>query len=380
MRQKRAGTSCRNNKKQKCIVFTGGGTAGHVYPCEGIINRLRKPADITLYWIGSSRGMEKKIIKSWGIPFFGIPSGKLRRYFSLENLSDVFKICAGIIRSVFLMIHLKPDLIFSKGGYVSVPPVIAAWLTGVPVFTHESDFDPGLATRINSRFAERILVSYGETKTFFSPHFRTRILISGNPVRDFILRGNADEGRKFLGIGDNKPLLLVLGGSQGASEINRYVLENLDYLTEDFYVVHQMGPKEYRPLEHKDYHPVPFLHDEYADILAAADLVVGRSGASTVWEIAAAGKRAILVPLLTGASRGDQLKNARYFARFDGISVLDLSERSSEGFRSAVASMRVFQQPEMKSAAGDEDAPAVDKASDFIAGLIVRKIEARMEH
>lgn len=361
-------------------MFTGGGTAGHVYPFEGIIHRLQKQSNISLGWIGSSCGMEKNIVAGWGIPFFGIPSGKLRRYFSLRNLSDVFKICAGIMRSIFIMIRLKPLMLFSKGGYVSVPPVIAARLTGVPVITHESDFDPGLATRINSRFAERILVSYEESKRFFSPRFRSRIMVSGNPVRDFILRGNADKGRNFLGIGKEEPLLLVLGGSQGAAEINHYVAENLDYLTKDFYVVHQMGLKEYRSRAHENYHPVPFLHEEYADILAAADLVVGRSGASTVWEIAAAGKRALLVPLLTGASRGDQLKNARYFARYGGISVLAQSERTAEAFRKAVESMRAVKDGGTRQKAEEEKAPMPSSASDLISGLIVEHIEKRMEH
>ncbi|HUX12770.1 MAG TPA: UDP-N-acetylglucosamine--N-acetylmuramyl-(pentapeptide) pyrophosphoryl-undecaprenol N-acetylglucosamine transferase [Spirochaetia bacterium] len=298
------------------IVFTGGGSGGHVFPGLAVLEVLRSRWVGELHWIGSGKGMEREIVEEWGIPFHSIPAGKLRREFSLKNAIDLFKVFGGIIASYAILRKIGPAALFSKGGYVSVPPVIAARILRIPVLTHESDSDPGLATRINARFSETIFVAYPETKACFADEVQRRVVVSGNPVRSDVFRGNSEAGRRFVNAPGGRPLLLVLGGSQGARRINRMIGEALPSLREHFYVVHQTGSANDSPGSEQPghYFPVPFLRKEYGDVLAAADLVVSRAGAGTLWEIAVAGKPSILIPLAGSGTRGDQVRNAGLFA------------------------------------------------------------------
>ncbi len=300
------------------VLFTGGGTGGHVYPGIAVFEAMMKKAasrseTIQGFWVGSGRAMERCVIEAQGIQYVGIPSGKLRRYFSWSNLIDVFKVVAGIVCAYFVIRRYRPRVLFSKGGYVSVPPVIAAKLAGVPVITHESDFDPGLATRINARFAMKVVVSYEQTCEYFPESLKPRLVIAGNPVRREVLSGNAERGRTFLAFDSDRPILLVLGGSQGAREVNELVWRVLPSLLEQWNVVHQTGSDESGPSNEKRYRRYDYIHGEYGDILSAADLVLCRAGATTLWELAAAGKPSILVPLGAGSSRGDQIRNAALF-------------------------------------------------------------------
>lgn len=309
--------------QQKWIVFTGGGTGGHVFPGLAVIDELNKMGWQRLAWIGSGSGMEGAVIRNEGIPFYRIPSGKMRRYFSFQNFLDLFKITAGFFISLLILIRLKPRLLFSKGGYVTVPPVLAAFLLRIPVITHESDYDPGMATRINARFAGKILTSFPATVTYFKGPAAEKVICTGNPVRSLFFRGDSARGKALVGCPPEKPLLLVLGGSQGSAAINSAVLNVLDQLTGKCFIVHQMGKKGYQPLRKPGYYPAPFFGEELADILAAAQLVICRSGSNTLWELAAAAVPSILVPLPAATSRGDQIRNAGYFREKGAAEVIE---------------------------------------------------------
>lgn len=303
----------------KTVVFTGGGTAGHVYPGLSAAEALmEKDNEIKIIWIGTGKGMEADIVRDAGVEFIGIPSGKLRRYFSFRNFSDLFKIAAGLIKAFFVIKRIKPALVFSKGGFVSVPPVVAAGIMKIPVISHESDLTPGLATRINSRFSEKILVSYKQTLSSFP---EGRAVVTGNPVRAAIYRADAENGRRLAGGGDKK-IILVIGGSLGALQINLLIEELAQELVKEFTVIHQMGAFSFKESKIDGYITRDFIRDELPDFIAAADLVVSRAGASTLWESAALARPAILIPLGSGSSRGDQLKNAEVFEKAGAAVVL----------------------------------------------------------
>ena len=253
----------------------------------------------------------------------GIPAGKLRRYVSFRNFGDIFAVAAGILRSLSLLRTLRPRLLFSKGGYASVPAVIAAWLRRVPVVTHDSDADPGLATRINARFARTILVPYAATVGRFPLKLQSRVVVTGNPIRREILSGRADLGLKIAGFNaaDRRPVVMFLGGSLGARQINRLVISLCGVLKHGWRIVHQTGdllkkggPSDNLnlPVPDQDYFRDVFFRDELPHLLRCADVVVCRSGAGTLWEIAALAKPMLLVPLGAG-SRGDQERNAQVF-------------------------------------------------------------------
>jgi UDP-N-acetylglucosamine--N-acetylmuramyl-(pentapeptide) pyrophosphoryl-undecaprenol N-acetylglucosamine transferase len=314
---------------KKCIVFTGGGTGGHVFPGLAVIDGLKKQWQGRIVWIGSLSGIEKKIVDSYQIPYYGIPAGKMRRYISLKNFFDMFNVLAGVFYSLYVLFKERPLLIFSKGGYVSVPTVIAGAFLGIPVFTHESDVDPGFATKINAVFAEKIFTSFRETEHYFSVTQQKKIIHTGNPVRGVISMGNPQRGRDVVGCRGTQKMLLVLGGSQGAKAINQAVDAILEKLTERYFVVHQMGEKHYRKKEMANYFPAPFFNEELPHILAAADLVICRAGANTLWELAVSGTPSILIPLVSG-SRGDQIKNAEAFKECGAAIVVEENAELSE--------------------------------------------------
>jgi UDP-N-acetylglucosamine--N-acetylmuramyl-(pentapeptide) pyrophosphoryl-undecaprenol N-acetylglucosamine transferase len=305
------------------IAFTGGGTGGHIYPGLAVAAVLQKLIPCRIFWIGADTGMDRSLVSPAGVEFFGIPAGKLRRYFSLKNISDVLKIGAGFLAARRILKRERPVLLFSKGGFVSVPPCAAAASLRIPVFTHESDYSPGLATRINIRFALQILTAYKDTAFFFPERFRNRVQALGNPIRQEFRSADAAAGRAFLGIGKEERVLLVLGGSQGAREINELIREALPALTRYYVVVHQTGPHAGWDLPPQDrYRPYPYLREEMPHVLAAAELVLGRSGAGTLWECAALGKPLVLIPLAGSGTRGDQVENARYFEKAGAAVVL----------------------------------------------------------
>lgn len=313
------------------VAYTGGGTGGHIYPGLAVVDALKEKIDCRIIWIGSDKGMDASIVKKGGdIVFFGVPSGKLRRYVSLQNVLDVFKIIAGFFAARKILKREKPSLLFSKGGFVSAPPVVAAFSLNIPVFTHESDFSPGLATRINSRFSKRIFTAYQDTVSQFPAAYHRKITVTGNPVRDVFRTADKKRGRAFLGVDDRERILLVLGGSQGAKEINDLVREHLDELTKYYVVVHQTGQAEWDTPASERYKPYRYIEEDMPHVLAATELAVGRSGAGTVWECAAAGKPMALIPLRGSGTRGDQVENARFFERAGAAIVVNETRRLVE--------------------------------------------------
>jgi UDP-N-acetylglucosamine--N-acetylmuramyl-(pentapeptide) pyrophosphoryl-undecaprenol N-acetylglucosamine transferase len=319
---------------RECIVVTGGGSGGHVYPVLAVLDEL---PSVRIVWIGSGSGLERRILEDMPVRYYGIPSGKLRRYFSLRNIVDVFRILAGFIASLWILLREKPDLVFSKGGYVSVPPVAAARLLGIPSLTHESDLRPGLATRINTRLSDRVLVSFASSVWYFDKRFQNKVIHTGNPIRKALLRGDPQAGRSMFGCPANLPLLLVLGGSLGAASINRLVLHALDSLRFSCFIVHQMGRGNFQGCSvQSNYYPVAYLQEELPDVLAASDLVLCRAGANTLWELAALGKPSVLIPLPRGSSRGDQIENAEFFAHEGAAVVLKQEELTAEGLTRVV--------------------------------------------
>jgi UDP-N-acetylglucosamine--N-acetylmuramyl-(pentapeptide) pyrophosphoryl-undecaprenol N-acetylglucosamine transferase len=318
---------------KKKILFTGGGTAGHVYPAMAIIKRLNRE-EFEILWMGSSHGMEKSIVEAEGITYYSIPCGKLRRYFSLQNFFDIFRIIGGFFFALFYLIKIRPSLVFSKGGFVTVAPAAAASLLRIPVFTHDSDIGPGLATRINSFSADRILVSSEKSRNYFSKKMNKKVFVTGNPVRNDILLGDSKRGKEILGISNDIQVIIVMGGSLGAEQINKLILNNLDILCKKFFIVHQRGDKNYFPVKHSSYFSVPYFNDGLNHILASADLVISRAGASAVWEFASINLPSILIPLESG-SRGEQVKNAEIFEEF-GCSLVLRGDISSETFMDSI--------------------------------------------
>lgn len=327
----------------KCVVFTGGGTGGHIFPGLAVAEALSSSLECRIVWIGSAKGVDRKIVESSELylaspsvlEFIGIPAGKLRRYFSFQNFIDVFKVAAGFIKSFFILLKLKPLFVFSKGGFVSVPPCAAAKFLKIPVITHECDFSPGLATRINSKFANHILVSYQETAELLPASLRSKVICTGNPVRLSFYSGRPEKGRSFLNIKSDLPVLFVLGGSLGARQLNDLISDSIEYLVKHFVVVHQIGEANMdqgqkikdgllnsSPEFAENYKPYPFIKKEMADVLSFSSIVVSRAGANTVWESAAAGKPMILVPLEKGSSRGDQIENAEFFKKKGAAEIL----------------------------------------------------------
>ncbi|TLS36332.1 undecaprenyldiphospho-muramoylpentapeptide beta-N-acetylglucosaminyltransferase [Pseudalkalibacillus caeni] len=302
------------------IVFTGGGSAGHVTPNLAIIPELTKK-NWDVYYIGSKNGIEKKIIEEAGIPYYGISSGKLRRYFDIKNLQDPFRVVKGIGDAYFLIRRLKPDAIFSKGGFVSVPVVIAGWLNRVPVFIHESDYTPGLANKIATKFASKIFVTFEESRKHL-PEDKT--VYTGSPIRKEILTGKREKGLKFAGFSNDKPVITVMGGSLGARRINSVVRENLDDLLTQFQIIHICG-KGNMSSEHKNikgYKQFEYISSELPDVMAATDLVISRAGSNSIFEFLTLKKPMLLIPLPRSSSRGDQILNAESFEKKDFASVL----------------------------------------------------------
>lgn len=346
----------------RIVAFTGGGTGGHIYPGLAVIERLREDFSGRIVWIGSNKESDRRIVEAAGVEYIGIPSGKLRRELSLKNFADAFRVLAGYAGSRSVLGRLRPSILFSKGGYVSVPPCMAAADLGIPVFTHESDLTPGLATRLNARRAERVLVSYEKTIGLLPEAERAKALFVGNPVRPSIRAGEAARGRALLKAEAGTPIVLFLGGSQGARQVNELVAAVLPELAKQALVVHQTG-EAWAPSGPgaagegaggiaDRYRPYAYIREEMPDILAAADLVVGRSGAGTLWESSALSKPMVLVPLAGAGTRGDQVDNARLFEEAGAAKVLVGAEASPEALMAAIAAY--LDDPASRKAAGEK--------------------------
>lgn len=297
----------------KRIILTGGGTAGHVTPNIALIPSL-KELGYDIQYIGSYEGIEKSLMEDIGIPYHAISSGKLRRYFSLQNFTDPFRVLKGFFQAGSLIKELKPDVIFSKGGFVSVPVVIAAGRKHVPVIIHESDMTPGLANKLCFKTARKICCNFPETVPLLPSD---KAVLSGSPIRRELLLGDASAGRSFTGFTDEKPVIMVIGGSLGAANVNTAIRNILPKLLEKYNVIHLTGKgKADASLnDTPGYKQYEYIKDELKDLFALSDVVISRAGANAICELLALKKPNILIPLPSGSSRGDQLLNAESFKK-----------------------------------------------------------------
>ncbi len=310
------------------VCYTGGGTLGHVFPALAVHEHLSLVEGYQAYWIGREEKAEREAVEQAGIRFFAVRSGKFRRYRSIRNITDIGNIFVAFFQSFRILRTIRPDVLFSKGGFVSVPPVLAAFILRIPVISHESDSTPGLATRINSRFSVYVCVPAIEG---FEALGKQKLQVTGSPIRKMLLDAKYDKKAKtrpeFLKTGQK--LILVLGGSSGAVQVNTLVRQNLDELCNLGFVYHQCGSLDAQHIEHDDYLEVPFIGEELAQLLAHADLVISRAGANTLAELALFACPSLLIPLSAETSRGDQIDNANRLAKMGAARVL-LSQDISE--------------------------------------------------
>ena len=318
-----------------CVVITGGGTAGHVIPALPVVEALLE-AGSSVHFVGSPRGPERSLVVPLGIPFHGVQAGKLRRYFSFENFLDALRIPVGIAQAWRLLARIRPAVVFSKGGFVSFPVVVGAWLKGIPVVAHESDLTPGLANRLAQRFTTTLCVNFEDTR---AEH--VEVVVTGTPLRRQLLHGDASRGRERLGLDSERPVLLVVGGSLGATALNETVRAALERLLADYTVVHVCGVgKVDASLDAlAGYIQREYVSDDWGDVIAAADLVVSRAGANALHEWLALGKPHLLVPLPRSASRGDQIENAAYAESRGWSMVLSEDALNSETLVAGVAKL-----------------------------------------
>ena len=295
----------------KRIVFTGGGTAGHVTPNIALFPKL-KNMGYDIHYIGSYEGIEKRIIEDYRIPYYGIATGKFRRYFDLKNFSDPFRVIKGYLEAKKILKTLKPDVLFSKGGFVSVPVVRAAAALKIPCIIHESDMTPGLANSLCIPIAKKVCCNFPETIQSLPAE---KAVLTGSPIRAELGKGSKERGLELCGFHSSKPVIMVIGGSLGAAGINKLIREALPKLLEDFQIVHVCGKEKIDNLllNTKGYKQFEYVKEDLKDLFAMADIVVSRAGANAICELLALKKPSLLIPLPANASRGDQILNAKSF-------------------------------------------------------------------
>lgn len=313
----------------KKIILTGGGTAGHVTPNIALLPTL-KERGYEIYYIGSKDGIERKLIEDLKIPYYPISSGKLRRYFDLKNFTDPFRVLKGFSDAKKVIKQIRPDVVFSKGGFVSVPVVKAAKSCKVPAIIHESDMTPGLANRLCISSAYKICCNFPETVSCLPAG---KAVLSGSPIRQELFHGNKAAGLSFCGFSDTKPVLLIIGGSLGSHAINQAIRNILPELLTKWQIIHLCGKGNLDDSlnNFSGYKQYEYIQKELPDLFAAADIVISRAGANAICELLALKKPAILIPLSAAASRGDQILNAKSFEK-QGFSYL-LEEENVSGDR-----------------------------------------------
>lgn len=319
----------------KKIVMTGGGTAGHVTPNIALMPAL-KEAGYDIHYIGSYTGIEKELIEAQHIPYTGIASGKLRRYFDLKNISDPFRVIKGFAQAVGLMHKIKPDIVFSKGGFVSVPVVLAAKTCGVPAIIHESDITPGLANKIAIKGAKKVCCNFPETLKYLPAD---KAVLTGSPIRRELFSGKKENAYKLCGFpSETKPVLLIIGGSLGSRAINEAVRKVLSELLKDFHIIHLCGKGNLDESLNgtPGYAQFEYASSELTDMLALADIAISRAGANSICELLALHKPNILIPLSAAASRGDQILNAKSFEKQGFSYVIQEEDVTDEKLLSAV--------------------------------------------
>ena len=355
----------------KHIVLTGGGTAGHVTPNIALIPFL-KERGYQISYIGSYNGIEKKLIEELGIPYYGIASGKLRRYFDLKNMSDPFRVLKGYGEARVILHKLKPNIVFSKGGFVTVPVVAAAARYRIPAIIHESDMTPGLANKLAFSSATRICCNFPETVSHLPA---SKAVYTGTPIRQELLTGSAEAGRAFTGFTDEKPVLMVIGGSLGAASVNENIRKILPQLLSKYQVVHLCGKDK---LDHTlddipGYVQYEYIKDELPDLFAMADLVVSRAGANAICEIRALCKPNLLIPLSANASRGDQILNARSFEKQGCSMVMEEEEITEDSLLAAIDRLYENRQTYIEAMQGMSHTDSIHKIISLIDELAKEK-------
>lgn len=316
------------------ILLTGGGTAGHVTPNIALIPRLQE-AGYQVEYVGSEKGIEGELVRSLDIPFHAVSSGKFRRYFDWQNVTDVLRVLLGFLQALQVISRVRPDILFSKGGFVASPVVWASWLLRVPVVIHESDMKPGLANRLSLPFAKKVCYSFPESKSYLPV---AKAIYTGVPVRDELLKGDRNRGQELLAFRETKPVLLVVGGSLGSEVINRSVRNSLEALLELFNVVHICGAGRIRDtlISYEGYRQFEYVGEQLKHIFAMTDLVISRAGATMLFELLALHKPSLLIPLSLKVSRGDQIDNACSFKSCGYSEVLQEEELNKKALLRAV--------------------------------------------
>lgn len=320
----------------KKIILTGGGTAGHVTPNLALIPSLQE-LGYEIHYIGSYQGIEKKLIENAGIPYHGISSGKLRRYFDVKNFSDPFRVLKGYGEALKILKTYKPDVVFSKGGFVAVPVVLAAKHFKIPTIIHESDMTPGLANKICIPSAAKVCCNFPETLNYLP---KEKAVLTGSPIRKELLEGDRLSGLQYTGLSANRPVILVIGGSLGSVTVNNAVRKILPKLLPQYQIIHICGKGN---LDQSLMNTPGYIQYEYVDaplkhLFAAADLIISRAGANSICEILALRKPNILIPLSAAASRGDQILNARSFEKQGFSTVLEEENLTEDSLYQAISS------------------------------------------
>lgn len=318
----------------KKIVLTGGGTAGHVTPNIALIPALKEQG-YEISYIGSYNGIEKKLIEEMNIPYYGIATGKFRRYFDVKNLTDPFRVIKGMFQAKKLLQELKPDVVFSKGGFVSVPVVRAAGKCHIPAISHESDMTPGLANKISAKYAAKVCCNFPETVEIIP---NGKGVLTGTPIRKELLSGDKVAGLNLCGFNSEKPVLMVIGGSLGALHVNEAIRAIIPELIRKYQVIHICGKGKVDKSFYNTtgYYQFEYVNTELKDLFAAADIVVSRAGANVICELLAMKKPNLLIPLPASSSRGDQILNANSFKKQGYSDVLEEENMTNDTLFDAI--------------------------------------------
>lgn len=351
----------------KKIILTGGGTAGHVTPNIALIPSL-KESGFEVHYIGSYNGIEKKLIEDMGIPYYGISSGKLRRYFDVKNFSDPFRVIKGFGEANRILKKIKPDIVFSKGGFVTVPVVTAAKKNKIPTIIHESDMTPGLANKLCIPSATKVCCNFKET---FNLLPEGKAVLTGTPIRKELFEGSASKAAEFCGLIIDKPTILVIGGSSGSVIINNIIRESLNDILKNFQVIHLCGKGHLdESLKgKKGYVQFEYISKELRDLFALSDLVISRAGANAICELLALKKPNILIPLSKAASRGDQILNAKSFKKNGFSYVLEEEELSPVSLQSAIRDVSSHKKEYIKAMSESEMSDSINVIMNLIYEL-----------
>ena len=356
----------------KRILLTGGGTAGHVTPNIALLPGLRE-LGYEISYMGSYDGIEKKLIEEFQIPDYGISSGKLRRYFDPKNFTDPFKVVKGYGEARRIIKKLQPDVLFSKGGFVSVPVVLAARHFKIPAIIHESDMTPGLANKLCIPSAWKVCCNFPETLQYLP---KEKAVLTGSPIRRELLKGDSVRALRFTGLSPDKPVILVMGGSLGAAAVNEAIRSVLPRLLKDFHIIHLCGKDKVDPTLTglSGYVQYEYIKSELKDLFALSDIVVSRAGANAICELLALRKPSLLIPLPAASSRGDQLLNARSFEKQGFSMVLEEGQITADSLVEAVHALYENRRTMSSAMAASPQTDAIGTILDLIEEAAASRI------